>query len=98
MQVQSDATTMMVCWTPGTSAMALVPWPDATMQSNQYRSSAGACYTEVREGSFEYRKTMIFILAMTMIVRDKCPAESVHETLLGLAEYRDGCPDDMPGI
>lgn len=98
MQSHHNATNTMVCWTPGTSDMALVPWPDVTMQSNHYRSSALACYVEVRNGAFEFRKTTIFILAMKMIIRDKCPSEAVHKTLLGLAEYQDACPDDMPGF
>ncbi|OHV78532.1 hypothetical protein [Rhizobium sp. LCM 4573] len=98
MTTVADATSMMLCWNPGTADVALIPWPDTARQSDQYRSTSLACYTHIRTGNFEYRKTTVFILAMTLIVRDKCPAEAVHEALLGLAEYQDGCPDDMPGI
>ncbi|EEU0046191.1 hypothetical protein FAV47_004694 [Escherichia coli] len=98
MSVKGDATNMMLCWTAGTPEMELVPWPDKTMQSHRYRSSSLACYPHIQQGTFEHRKTMVFILAMTLIVRDNCPADAVHRTLLGLAEYVDGCPDDMPGI
>lgn len=93
-----DATEVMLCWTPGTANVALVPWPDENRISSTYERSSLACFGEFRKLNFEQRKAQIFIEAMTLIIRDACDPEAVHLTLSGLREYRDGCPIDMPGM
>ncbi len=90
-----NAKNHMLCWTPKTSNVALVEWPDKFGRSLQYRSTALACYSNIQKMNFEQRKTMVFITAMHLIVRDGCPANVVHNVLLDLDEYRDGCADDM---
>lgn len=86
----------MLCWNPGTAEVGLVPWPDRSRASDQYRMSSLACNVWMREKSFEVRKCYAFIEAMLAIIRDGCDPLAVHKAMLGLEEYRDGCPDDMP--
>lgn len=56
------------------------------------------CYTDIQKMSFSRRKMMVFIEAMHLIIRDKCNPMAVHNALLELQEYRDGCSDDIPEI
>jgi hypothetical protein len=89
----------MVCWNPKTDEVALIPWPDSHGLGDKYRMSALACYSHVQEmSSFIERKAMAFIEAMHLIIRDGCAPMAVHNAMLGLEEYRDGCADDMPGV
>lgn len=87
----------MVCWNPGTDQVALIPWPDTQGVGDKYMMSALACYSHVQEMSFVKSKAMAFIQAIHLIVRDKCDPMAVHNAMLGLEEYRDGCSYDMPG-
>lgn len=87
---------VMLCWNAGTDQVALVRWPDKADNSHQYRSSDLACYTHIRNMSFEQRKTQIFVSAMHLIARDGCDPNAVHRALSGLKEYCAGCAPDMP--
>lgn len=93
-----DATETMLCYTPGTSDVALVPHPDHTGESRHYRTCLLAAFGDVRRMTFEERKLQVFMEAMHAIVRDGVPAHAVHKALLGLREYRHGCSHDMPGL
>lgn len=86
----------MICWRPETGEMKLVTWPDKQGLSRGW-STHGACWHEIRHDSFHNRKCRVFIEAMHLIVRDGLDAKKLHEMLLALEEYRDGCSDDMPG-
>lgn len=88
----------MLCWNPGTSEVIVVPWPDVDRKSKKYKMSCLACYSEVRAMSEERRKAMVFIEAVHLMVRDKCDPMAVHQAMLSLDEYIDGCSHDMPGI
>lgn len=88
----------MLCWNPESSDVAIIPWPDTTGQSKKYRMSGLAAYTHFQEMAFSRRKLMVFIEAMHLIIRDKCDPMAVHNALLELEEYEDGCSDDMPGV
>ena len=90
-----DCTNSMLCWDPGTANVKLVPWPDKARASDAYRMTALACNSYMHDMDFEQRKAIAFIEAMHLIVRDKVEATAVHNAMLGLAEYRDGCADDM---
>lgn len=92
------AKTRMLCWNPGTDQVALAKWPDERGWSEPYLCTHLACWTHVRAASFEQRKAIVFQVAMTLIIRDGCDPQAVHRALLGLAEYRDGCAEDMPGL
>lgn len=82
-----DATTFMLCWTPNTSNVALVPWPDTTMQSRSYLKTSLACYAATHEMSFEQRKQLVRNEANKLINEDGCPEDIVHNVLSALAEY-----------
>jgi hypothetical protein len=86
----------IICWKPETGEMKLERFPDREGRSQGWRTN-GAVMCEVHKLSFEERKKRIFVEAMHIIVRDKIDPQLVHETLLNLDEYRDGCSDDMPG-
>lgn len=91
----TNATNTMLVWNPGTSDVKLVAWPDSDGRSYNFVMSSLACYSHFREASFEQRKCLVFIEAMHLIVRDRCDPVAVHNALLDLEEYRDGCADDM---
>jgi hypothetical protein len=93
-----SAKEVMLCWNPGTAQVALVAWPDPVRASGAYQSSALACYSAVQKMTPEQLKVTCFIEAMHLIVRDGCDPVAVHQALLGVSEYVDGCADDMPGI
>ena len=89
----------MVIWT-GDGRVGLQKWPAQGQRlfKGAFESSWGACNMEVQEATFEQCKTMVFINAMHMIVRDKCDPSAVHKVLSELDEYQDGCSDDMLDI
>lgn len=93
-----NAKEAMLCWNPDSAEVALIPWPDQKQKSDPYDMTGLAAYTHVQEASFEKRKTIVFIEAMHLIIRDKVDPLAVHEALLGLDEYISGCADDMPGV
>jgi hypothetical protein len=88
----------MLCWNPGTDQVALVDWPDRIRASDKYEMTQLGCFTDFNKASFGVRKTLCFIEAMHLIVRDKCDPQAVHKAMLGMEEYLDGCSDDMPGV
>lgn len=90
-----DAKSGMLCWTPYTDKIKVVDWPDVTNQSDGYACTGLACYTDIQKSSFEKRKTIIFIEAMHLIIRDGMPPQKVHEALCVLDEYIDGLADDV---
>jgi hypothetical protein len=89
------ANTHMILWRPGTDEVAVVRWPNTERHQGW---STGACNLEYQEASFEQRKTMLFIEAMQMIVRDKCDPMAVHQAMICFWEYHNGCSLDMPGV
>ena len=93
-----NAINTMLCWNPGTSEVALVPWPDEGRQSEGYERTALACTSSVREMTVTERTAIVYIEAIHLIVRDKCDPMAVHAALLGLSEYADALAEDMPGL
>ena len=88
----------MICWNPGTDQVAIVPHPDRQGLSDKYLMTGLGAYKHVKEATFEDRKTIAFIEAVHLIIRDGCEPHAVHQAMMKLEEYRDGCADDMPGI
>lgn len=80
--------------------MALIPYPDSVGLQDKLGLSMSwrACNFYLHDLPFEVRKCEVFIKAVHLIVRDGCDPGAVHQALLGLEEYEDGCSDDMPGI
>jgi hypothetical protein len=97
-----NATNRMLYWNPGKpEELKLVPYPDdmaLSLKHREYQSSALGCDTDVQEMNFNDRKRHVFILAAHLIIRDGMDPQKVHEVLLPLDEYRDGCAYDMPLI
>ncbi|MBE7422328.1 MAG: hypothetical protein HS110_07850 [Zoogloeaceae bacterium] len=91
-----DVTNGILCWTPNTADVAVVPWPDEAGFSEGFGMTALGCWNYARHLEFEERKALVFVEAMHLIVRDKMPADAVHAALWVLDEYRDGCAEDMP--
>jgi len=97
-EVKRSAKNTMLCWNPGTSEVECVPWPDYPGgRSDDFQMTALACYNKVKIGDFEFRKLVVFVEAMHLIIRDRCDPDAVHAALLQLEEYRDGLSTDMPG-
>ena len=95
MKDHPSAKEVMLCWNPHTDQVRLVEYPDRENQSGNYECTALACYSYTREASVDQLKTICFIEAMHLIIRDKCDPMSVHNTMLKVREYRDGCANDM---
>ena len=90
-----SAKTMILCWDPNSSRVAMMPWPDPVGHCDKFQRTALAPYYVVRQMNFEQLKSQCFIEAMHLIVRDGCDPRAVHKALKCCAEYRDGCAEDM---
>ncbi len=66
-----NAKDTMLCWDPDSERVALMPWPDRARRSDAYRMSGLACYSHVQGMTFEQRKTVVFIEAMHLVVRER---------------------------
>ena len=93
-----DVTNGLLCWTPGTDQVAVVPWPDTDQLSDAYTCTSLAWWTHIQAMTFEQRKAEVFIDAVHLIVRDNIPPLAVHKALLALDEYRDGLAIDMQNL
>lgn len=86
----------MLCWNPNTDQVALVPHPDYRGLSDNYIMTSLAAYAVVNGMSRTERQALAFSEAMKLIVRDGCDPHAVHQAMMGLEEYRNGCAPDMP--
>ena len=77
MEPKFNATNGMLCWNPGTDQVEVGPQPNDTKWGRKYKMSALACYPHVKQMNFEQRKTLVFIEAIHLIVRDRCDTDSV---------------------
>jgi hypothetical protein len=84
-------------WIPETDKVSVHPLRGGRDKSLSEYSDFGV-YVKVHEMNHEQLKTHAFIMAMHLIIRDRCCPDAVHKALLGVAEYRDGLSDDMPGL
>lgn len=91
-----SAKEVILCWNSNSDEVAIVPFPDTDRLSKDYDFTALACYADMRYKSFEELKTIVFIEAMHLIVRDGCDPVAVHKALSAVKEYCDGCANDMP--
>jgi hypothetical protein len=95
---EKDATNHMLCWTPGTDQVAVIPRPDFSRLSSAYRCSTLACWNGAQEASLERRIKWVFIEATHLIVHDKCDPAAVHKALSELDEYRRGFNTEIWGF
>jgi hypothetical protein len=89
-----NATNTMLCWTPGTAVIALMPWPDPARWSKGYTYSDLACWDSIRERTRDQRRAYVLATAFRLIVRDECPAYAVDNALSNLEEYADSLTED----
>lgn len=97
---EANCTNRMLLWSPG-GDVVLVPWPISNYHRTKYahlECSSLACYRDVRSAWFEKRKLMLAIEFALLVVRDGIDPQRLHAVLCELAEWRDLCADDMPGI
>lgn len=96
----ANCTNRMLLWNPG-GDVVLVPLPMRDSVRTKYahlkRSGLG-CYHDVQVASFEKRKAMLAIEFAHLVVRDGIDPQRLHAVLCELAEWRDLCADDMPGV
>ncbi|WP_455233306.1 hypothetical protein [Geopseudomonas aromaticivorans] len=81
------ATEAMLCWTPGTDSVALVPWPDTRGLSDHFEASSLACWDYVQKMDFRQRQILVLIEATHLMVSEGCSPQAVHRALCGLREY-----------
>jgi hypothetical protein len=87
--------TGMLVWNPDSDQVTVVSWPDYGRVSRGYRMSCLACNSTTRSLNPAQRKGMAFIEAIHLIVRDNVCPKAVHNAMLDIKEYRDGCSEDM---
>jgi hypothetical protein len=87
----------MIAYNTETGEVRVGPWPDKTQWSRPFPAATGACYLDRHKHPAQW-KMMVFIDAIHIIVREKIDPMTVHNALLAIDEYVDGCADDMPGI
>lgn len=83
----------MICWNAGKD-VKVVRHPDKSRQSDDFRSSVGACFTDWREMDMRGQKLQLMIDAWHIAAFDKIPAADVHQALLVIPEYRSMLADD----
>jgi hypothetical protein len=58
--------------------------------------SWGGCNSEIwKQEDFEKRKALVFINAIHFIIAYKISPEAVHNALLEIEEYYDGCNEEI---
>ena len=97
-----------LAWNPDSDEVAVVERPDETaapsewarhrLATAKYKRSCLGCCRYVSEADFAFRKLIVFVEAMHLIVRDGVDPQALHKALLQLKEYRDGLSSDMPGM
>ncbi len=90
----ATAKTHMLCWTPNSNQVALVPWPDTERRSDSYDSTCLACDSCIQGASFAKRKLIVYVEALKLVVRDGVDPLALHRALLPLREYRSGLAED----
>jgi hypothetical protein len=95
MLLMKTATNAMLCWTPGTSHVRLVPWPDHMRLSDAYECTDLACSAVVHETSPDLRRAYVLVTALQLITQDGCPRWAVHNALLPLEEYSQSLAPDV---
>jgi hypothetical protein len=78
----------MLVWTRG-EKVGVVPHPDRAGYSDDFRSSAGACWSTWRAMDDVGRRLQLMIEAWHISTFHEVPAAAVHEALLCIPEYRD---------
>jgi hypothetical protein len=87
---------MMFCWKPNSDQIKVGPWPDNEYWSRGWPCSCGACYSHWHKMTHEQLKTILFIEAIHLIMRDKVCPDAVHREFYKIDEYRDGLSEDFP--
>lgn len=93
-----QATEVILCWTPNTDRVVLVPWPDTSRHSDGFECTALACDADMHSLNFEERGKRVYVQAWHLVAFDGVPVLAVHQALLPLDEYRDGLAEDSPGM
>jgi len=86
----------MLCWNNNSDEVKIIQCPDCNNLSKGYRNSTLACFSKYHKLKKEDAKKYVFIEAIHLIIRDNVNPIALHNELLKLEEYRDGCSDDMP--
>jgi hypothetical protein len=93
-----SAREVMLCWNPGTDEVVLVEWPDEKDLSSHLRCSTFAYDMFVHKISQSELREFVLGQALRLFVAYRCDARAVHRALLGVREYVDCAPRDMPGV
>lgn len=95
----------MIAWKPNSDNVKVIPLQIAKrkdherlLQKSEYPYSSGGVYTANRNISSQKAKTLVFIEAIHLIVRDKVEPGAVHKAFLAIDEYVDGLADDVEGV
>ena len=100
----------MIAWKPDHSRRALAdpqvkvgPHPSDGWQRG-YLFTDGACWLRLagqgdkgwRDVSADERLLRLFVMFTIMTIRDGIPPAEVHRAFLGIDEYREALPSDVP--
>lgn len=83
----------MLCWSRG-GAVRVVEHPDERGLSDDFDSSAGACYAYWRGQSPDRMRLQLLIDAWHVSAFYDVPVAEVHKALLVIPEYRSMLADD----
>ena len=86
----------MVTWNFEGSCF-VVSHPDFNNASRDFTRSDGAVFDFWRKLSTEKRKTMVFVIFNTLVVRDGIDPKQAHEEFLKIDEYAKLISPDIPG-
>ena len=96
--IHSDLTNSVVLWNTvcdDSPPIIVTHWPDYDSLAYGFQSSWGACDREVNRASFQERKEMLCAYFFRWLLRDEIPALELHQSLIGLNEYREMLSDDV---
>jgi len=86
-----------IYWKPGTSDIAVGPFPEPHNDYKPFHFTWGACNGEVHTDDYKERQLHVFIAFNHIVVRDGVPIDAAHREFCKVKEYVDGLADDVPG-
>lgn len=92
-----DLQNAMLCWDSDTNRAKVVPHPDRQRISEAFEFSTGACSSEWKGRTEGHRLAVLMIDAWQAVVRDGVSAETMHDALLAIPEFRAAIAADVRG-
>jgi hypothetical protein len=79
----------MICWTPNTHEIELLPWPDTERLSDRYDCTWGACNSFLHKCSGKQLAIVLAIKALQLVSEYDMPPKKVMNVFMEIDEFRD---------